>query len=52
MTDTWDRLLEALIGVGSSKAADFISDLVPGFRDEYRARAERAGHTERYGSQT
>ena len=48
MTDTWDRLLEAMIGVASSKAADFISDVVPGFRDEYRARAGRPGAGESY----
>lgn len=44
MTDTWDALLEALIGVASSKAAALISDVVPGFRDEYRARAEPPHH--------
>ena len=36
--DAWDHMLEALIGVASAKAIDLIANVVPGFRDEYRAR--------------
>jgi len=38
MGNVWDAMLEALIGVASAKAIDFIADVVPGFRDEYRSR--------------
>jgi hypothetical protein len=32
--DAWDHMLEALIGVASTKAIDLIANVVPGFRDE------------------
>ena len=44
--DAWDHMLEALIGVASAKAIDLIANVVPGFRDEYRARTVRPSHGE------
>lgn len=45
--DTWDHMLEALIGVVSAKAIDLIANVVPGFRDEYRTRtSDRPSHGE------
>jgi hypothetical protein len=32
---TWHGIADALLGVVSAKAVEFISDLVPGFRDHY-----------------
>jgi hypothetical protein len=40
--DAWDHVLEALIGIASAKAIDLISNMVPGFREEYRSRAGSA----------
>ena len=32
---TWNGIADALLGVISAKAVEFISDLVPGFREHY-----------------
>jgi hypothetical protein len=43
--DAWDHMLEALIAVASTKAIELIGSFVPGFHDEYHARAtERPTH--------
>ncbi len=36
MADTLDNAVAALLGVASNKVRDFVADLVPGFREEYR----------------
>ena len=36
--DTWNRILETMIGVASAKAVELLSSVVPGFRNEYRTR--------------
>ena len=36
--DTWDHIADALIGVASAKAIDFISQKVPGFREQFATR--------------
>ena len=43
---TWHGIADALLGVVSAKAVEFISDLVPGFRDHY-AGGERGRQTDR-----
>jgi len=40
MGDAWEHMLEALIGVASAKAIDFIGNVVPGFREEYHSRTD------------
>lgn len=40
--DAWDHMLEALLGVASAKAIDLISNVIPGFREEYRSRTGEA----------
>lgn len=37
--DTWDGVQSALVAVAATKITEYIGDLVPGFRDEYRRRA-------------
>ena len=39
--DTWNEILETLIGLASVKAVNVIGNLLPGFRDEYEARHTR-----------
>jgi hypothetical protein len=41
--DTWQTILEALVGVVAVKAVDWIARMVPGFKDEYEARQPAAG---------
>ncbi len=36
--DTWDHIADALIGVAAAKAIDFVSEMVPGFREQFAAR--------------
>ena len=36
--DTWDHVTDALLGVATARAIEFVSGLVPGFRDQYLAR--------------
>jgi hypothetical protein len=36
--DTWDHIADALIGVASAKAIDFVSQKVPGFGEQYATR--------------
>jgi len=36
--DTWDHIADALIGVASAKAIDFVSEKVPGFREQFTTR--------------
>lgn len=36
--DTWDGVQHALLAVAATKVTEYIGDLVPGFRDEYRRR--------------
>ena len=44
MADTFDNTVAALLGVASSKVRDFVADVVPNFREEYReVEANRAG---------
>jgi hypothetical protein len=44
MADTLDNTVAALLGVASKKVRDFVADVVPNFREEYReVEANRAG---------
>jgi hypothetical protein len=36
MADTLDNTVAALVGVASRKVLDFVADVIPNFRDEYR----------------
>jgi hypothetical protein len=36
--DTWDHIADALIGVASAKAIDFVSEKIPGFREQFSER--------------
>jgi len=36
--DTWDHIADALVGVAAAKAIDFVSQKVPGFREQFVAR--------------
>jgi hypothetical protein len=38
VSETWERILETLIGVASAKAVDLLGSVVPGFRGEYDSR--------------
>jgi hypothetical protein len=44
--DTWERILDTLIGVASAKAIDVLGAYVPGFRREFASRhgPEQAAH--------
>jgi hypothetical protein len=35
VNDSWQQVVHALLGVATTKAVDFVSDRVPGFRDEF-----------------
>ena len=39
LKDSWATVKEALIGVGTDRLCNFIEELIPGFRQRYRARA-------------
>ena len=39
--ETWNEILETLIGLASAKAISLLGDVLPGFRDEYDARHAR-----------
>ena len=39
--ETWNEILETLIGLASSKAIGLLGDVLPGFRDEYDTRHAR-----------
>jgi hypothetical protein len=44
MADTLDNTVAALLGVASSKVRDFVADVIPNFREEYReVEAKRSG---------
>jgi hypothetical protein len=44
MADTLDNTVAALLGVASRKVRDFVADVIPNFREEYReVEANRAG---------
>jgi gas vesicle protein len=44
MADTLDNTVAALLGVASSKVRDFVADVIPNFREEYReVEASRVG---------
>jgi len=44
MANTLDNTVGALLGVASSKIRDFVADVIPNFREEYReVEANRAG---------
>ena len=36
--DTWDHIADALIGVAAAKAIEYVSELVPGFREQFAER--------------
>jgi hypothetical protein len=36
--DTWDHIADALLGVATAKAIDYVSQIVPGFREQFAAR--------------
>jgi hypothetical protein len=38
VTETWQNVVEALVGLAAVKAVEWIGNAVPGFRDEYDAR--------------
>jgi hypothetical protein len=44
---TWDHIVESLIGLGSMKAIEWLGTKIPGFRDEYESR-----HAESTGSRS
>ena len=39
LKDSWNTVKAALIGVGTDRLCSFIEELIPGFRQRYRARA-------------
>ena len=39
--DTWRHVSEALLGVATAKAIDYISNVIPGFRDHYQSTTGR-----------
>jgi hypothetical protein len=44
MADTLDNTLAALLGVASRTVRDFVADVIPNFREEYReVEANRRG---------
>jgi hypothetical protein len=44
MAETFDNTVAALLGVASRKVCDFVADVVPNFREEYReVEAKRTG---------
>jgi len=52
MADTLDNTVAALLGVASRKVRDFVADVIPNFREEYReVEAKRSGmHGSRTGT--
>ena len=40
--DTWQNILEALVGVAAVKAVEWIGNVVPGFRDEWETKQNGA----------
>ena len=34
--DTWDKIKGALVGVAATKFREFVGEVIPGFREEYR----------------
>jgi hypothetical protein len=36
--DTWDHIADALLGVASAKAIEFVSEKIPGFREQFDTR--------------
>jgi hypothetical protein len=38
ISETWQNIVEALVGLGAVKAVEWIGSVLPGFRDEYDAR--------------
>ena len=40
---TWDHIADALMGVASAKAIDFVSQAIPGFSEEYTRRHPEHG---------
>lgn len=49
LADTAAGIFSALIGVASQKAIEVVSQLVPGFRDEFQSRHAGGMNTPRYG---
>lgn len=47
VSETWQQIAEALLRVASLKAVDFVSELVPGFRDQFERPAPGAREYER-----
>jgi hypothetical protein len=41
--DTWRQVSEALLGVATAKAIDYISTVIPGFREHYQGTTGRTG---------
>jgi hypothetical protein len=39
--EVWDEILESLIAVASTRAVDFLSSVVPGFKDEFQTHHAR-----------
>ena len=48
IADTWEHIADALLGVAAAQAIRFVSDMVPGFGEEYAARHPHAGGTSGY----
>jgi hypothetical protein len=44
--DTWDHIADALLAVASAKAIEFVSEKVPGFREQFSAKhpEQRGGY--------
>ena len=38
--DTWNHIQDALMGVAAARVTDFVGELVPGFREEFRRKAQ------------
>jgi hypothetical protein len=47
--DTWRHVSEALLGVATAKAIDYISNVIPGFRDHYQG-TTGPGSSSSYGT--
>jgi hypothetical protein len=39
IAETWEHVADALLRVGSARLVDFVSDLVPGFREQFDRQA-------------
>lgn len=42
ISETWETILESLLGVASTAAIGLVSQYVPGFKDEYESRQQPA----------